>query len=68
MGYRGYLETETPQDAFAYLLKHRYTRKLNVAKDRTMAKGWERRVVIQEGKLHREEKYRAALKDEGLEA
>ena len=60
----GYLEPMTPQAKFDYLIKHRYVGELAVSKDRNMAKGWEKKVGLQEGKLHREQLYLTALKNE----
>jgi putative SOS response-associated peptidase YedK len=60
----GYMEPMSPQARFDYVIQNRYVGELDVSKDRTMAKGWEKKIALQEGKLHREEAYRKALERE----
>jgi putative SOS response-associated peptidase YedK len=60
----GYLMPMTPQERFAYLIKHRYIGELAVSKDRQMARGWEKKISAQEGKLQREQIYLTALNNE----
>ncbi len=62
-----YLEPMSAKDRFEFLIENRYTRQLSVSKDRTMAKGWEKRVSAQEAKLKREEAYLESLKSESIE-
>lgn len=59
-----YLAPMAPEERFQFLIDHRFVDELVVSKDRTMAKGWEKRIAIQESKLRREENYVAALKRE----
>lgn len=63
---KDYLEPMSPADRFAFLIAKRYTGELLVEKDRTMAKGWEKKIGLQEAKLHREQAYLKALKNEGV--
>lgn len=59
-----YLVPMTPQERFNFLISNRFTGELAVSKDRTMAKGWDKKIALQEGKLHREQAYLAALERE----
>ncbi len=56
-----YLKPMSGRERFEFLIANRYTGELMVEKDRNMAKGWEKRVDVQEAKLKREEAYRQAL-------
>ncbi len=59
-----FLDKEDPVARFDFLLKHRLTPKFKTSKDRTMAKGWEKRVEDHESSLADENKYRAILAKE----
>ena len=61
-----YLEEMSPQMRFEFLIENRYDGGLDVAKDRTMAKGWEKKIGVQEAKLKREQAYLETLKDEKI--
>jgi putative SOS response-associated peptidase YedK len=63
----GFLEPGTPEEKFNYLLEHRYTGPLEAEKERTMAKGWEKRVELHNSKLAHEMKYTDKLAKEGVE-
>jgi putative SOS response-associated peptidase YedK len=56
-----------PVEKFNRLLEMRYFPELEAKKDRTMAKGWEKRVVKHEEALLDEKKYIDYLKVEGVE-
>jgi putative SOS response-associated peptidase YedK len=52
---------------FDFLIQHRYIGPLEVTKERTMAKGWEKRTDLQVAKLNREKSYLKTLRQEGVE-
>lgn len=62
-----YLEEMTARERFDFLIANRYQDKLEVAKDRSMAKGWEKRISVQTAKLDREKAYLDTLKSESID-
>lgn len=62
----GYLDEMSPQQRFEFLIENRFEDELSVTKDRTMAKGWEKKVTVQTAKLNREQAYLETLKDEKI--
>lgn len=62
-----YLGEMSPKDRFKFLIENRYRGKLEVQKLRSMAKGWEKRISVQEAKLKRELTYRKTLDGEHIE-
>lgn len=60
-----YLEEMPARERFDFLMKNRYTGPLDLSHERVMAKGWEKRIAIQEAKLAREKAYLDSLKQEG---
>lgn len=57
----GYLEPMSAKDRFDYVMEHRYTGDLDIQTERSMAKGWDKKVDLQEAKLQRELRYREVL-------
>jgi putative SOS response-associated peptidase YedK len=62
-----YLDEMSPQQRFDFLIENRYRDELEVSKDRTMAKGWDKKIAVQEAKLRREQAYIDTLKTEQVE-
>lgn len=55
-----------PYKKFEYLVKHRYIPNLKVRRERTMAKGWDKRVEHHLHALEDEKRYMSALKNENI--
>ncbi len=63
----GYLAEMTPQERFDYLIENRYTGTFETTKVRNMAKGWEKKIDIQNSKLKNEMYYREVLKSNDVD-